>query len=97
MRYRISTPLLGFTGVSAGVNFTNGVAEIEAPELPELPEGRDPDRQERQERDRIGQDDGFRQLRYFRTQGYGVEPLDEPEPETAPAPRARKATTPKEG
>jgi hypothetical protein len=84
MKYRITTPLLGFTGVSAGVNFTNGAAEIEAPELPPLPEGRDPDRQERQERDRIGQDDGFRQLRYFRTQGYGVEEVSEPEPADEP-------------
>ncbi|MCO1575023.1 hypothetical protein M8C13_04520 [Crossiella sp. SN42] len=25
--YRVTTPATGFTGVSAGVNFTNGVAE----------------------------------------------------------------------
>jgi hypothetical protein len=30
-KFRITTPLAGFTGVSAGVNFTNGVAEIDAP------------------------------------------------------------------
>lgn len=31
MRYRITTPVLGFTGVSAGVNFTDGAAEIDVP------------------------------------------------------------------
>lgn len=30
-KYRITTPVAGFTGVSAGVNFTNSVAEIDAP------------------------------------------------------------------
>ncbi|HET6353390.1 hypothetical protein [Streptomyces sp.] len=29
MRYRITTPVLGFTGISAGVNFTDGTAEVE--------------------------------------------------------------------
>ncbi|MFJ3173788.1 hypothetical protein ACIPJK_23815 [Streptomyces roseus] len=28
---RITTPVLGYTGMSAGVNFTNGVADIEHP------------------------------------------------------------------
>lgn len=31
-KYRITTPVAGFTGVSVGVNFTKGVAELEAPE-----------------------------------------------------------------
>jgi hypothetical protein len=32
--YRVTTPVLGFTGQSAGVNFTNGVAEVgEGPSL----------------------------------------------------------------
>lgn len=52
--YKITTPVLGFTGVSVGVNFTNGVAEIDS-------ETQAP------------------ALAYFRAQGYGVEPLDEPE------------------
>ncbi|MFI1942054.1 hypothetical protein ACH44C_33590 [Streptomyces purpureus] len=29
MQYRITTPVPGFTGVSAGANFTNGVAEVD--------------------------------------------------------------------
>lgn len=29
---RITTPVAGFTGVSVGVNFTDGVAEIDVPE-----------------------------------------------------------------
>jgi len=32
MRYRITTPVVGFTGVSVGVNFTNGVSEIDVPD-----------------------------------------------------------------
>lgn len=31
-KYRITTPVPGYTGVSVGVNFTKGVAELEAPE-----------------------------------------------------------------
>jgi hypothetical protein len=32
-KFRITAPVIGFTGVSAGgVNFTNGVAEVECPE-----------------------------------------------------------------
>ena len=27
--YRVSTPVAGFTGTSAGVNFTNGVADVD--------------------------------------------------------------------
>lgn len=30
-KYRITTPVAGFTGVSVGVNFTKGVAEIDVP------------------------------------------------------------------
>ncbi|MEV4863094.1 hypothetical protein [Streptomyces ossamyceticus] len=30
-KYRITTPVPGFTGSSVGVNFTNGVAEIDVP------------------------------------------------------------------
>lgn len=29
MRYAISTPVLGYTGMSVGVNFTDGRAEID--------------------------------------------------------------------
>lgn len=31
-KYQITTPVPGFTGVSVGVNFTKGVAEIDVPE-----------------------------------------------------------------
>lgn len=31
-RFRITAPVNDFTGVSVGVNFTKGVAELEAPE-----------------------------------------------------------------
>lgn len=31
-KYRITAPVTDFTGVSVGVNFTKGVAELEAPE-----------------------------------------------------------------
>ena len=79
MRYRIITPVTGFTGVSAGVNFTDGVAEIEAPVLPDLPEGKELGRKERAERSEIAQHEGLRKVAYFRSQGYGVEELDEPE------------------
>lgn len=79
MRYRISTPVQGFTGVSAGVNFTNGVAEIDAPVLPELPEGKVLGRKERAEREEIAQRESVRKLAYFRSQGYGIEELDEPD------------------
>ena len=34
MQYRITTPVPGFTGVSVGVNFTNGEAEIDADAQP---------------------------------------------------------------
>lgn len=77
MRYRITTPVQGFTGVSAGVNFTLGVAEIEAPILPDLPEGKELTREERAEREEIAQSESLRQVNYFRAQGYGVEELDE--------------------
>lgn len=30
MQYRISTPVPGFTGVSVGVNFTDGTAEVDS-------------------------------------------------------------------
>ncbi|MDQ0943275.1 hypothetical protein [Streptomyces sp. V1I1] len=80
MRYRISTPVIGFTGVSAGVNFTDGVAEIEAPVLPDLPEGKELGRKERAEREEIAQDANLRKVAYFRSQGYVVEELDEREP-----------------
>ncbi|MFJ7070180.1 hypothetical protein [Streptomyces sp. NPDC101115] len=32
MQYLITTPAAGFTGVSAGVNFTNGAAEVDVPD-----------------------------------------------------------------
>ncbi|MFD3929692.1 hypothetical protein [Streptomyces sp. NPDC058614] len=71
MQYRISTPVLGFTGISAGVNFTNGVAELDVPE------------------DNAGDELRYnaRALAYFRSQGYGVEEIDEtpaPEPSSEP-------------
>lgn len=31
-KFRITAPVSDFTGVSVGVNFTKGVAELEAPE-----------------------------------------------------------------
>jgi hypothetical protein len=31
-RYRITAPVTDFTGVSVGVNFTKGAAELEAPD-----------------------------------------------------------------
>lgn len=31
MKFRITTPVAGFTGVSAGVNFTKGIAEVDVP------------------------------------------------------------------
>lgn len=77
-KYRITAPMVDFTGVSVGVNFTKGVAEMEAPE---------DDRQHPMSR----------ALAYFRAQGYGVEEIDESEPDPAP-PRSRKAApTSKEG
>jgi hypothetical protein len=69
-KYLIRTPVLGFTGVSVGVNFTNGIAEVDSEtQVPALA--------------------------YFRAQGYGIEPLDEPEPEQPAPSRARKTTTSK--
>ena len=67
--FRVTTPQPGYTGVSVGVQFIDGVGEC--PDGPAL--------------------------RYFRSQGYGVEPVPsapqpKPEPET-PAksgPRARR-------
>ena len=99
-KYRITTPVPGFTGVSAGVNFTKGVAEIEAPVLPPLPVGAELDRDERREREEIARDEDLRRVAYFRAQGYGVEELDasedapEPveEPEDEPKPPARSAS-----
>lgn len=79
MKYRITAPVAGFNGTSVGVAFTQGVAEIEAPELPPSESGRELTREERAERERVGQDAGYRQLSYFRSQGYGVEPVDEGE------------------
>lgn len=67
-KFRISTPVLGFTGVSAGVNFTNGVAELDVPE----------DRAE----DKLRYN--ARALAYFRSQGYGVEEIDEQAPAAEP-------------
>jgi hypothetical protein len=56
MRYRITTPIPGYTGVSVGVNFTNGVAEVTAPALlPELDDGQELSRTERLDRDKVAQ------------------------------------------
>lgn len=68
-KFRITTPVVGFTGISAGVNFTNGVAELDIPE----------DRPEDQLRYNA------RSLAYFRSQGYGVEELDEQAPDPEPS------------
>lgn len=77
MRYRVTTPVAGFTGISAGINFTNGVAEFD------VPEGQPGDELRY----------NARSLAYFRAQGYGVEELDErapaaadPGPQEPPAP-----------
>ncbi|WP_327430930.1 hypothetical protein [Streptomyces sp. NBC_01236] len=59
-RYRITAPIADFTGSSVGVNFTNGVAEIDVPIADQSAPM-------------------SRVLTYFRAQGYGVEPLGEPE------------------
>ncbi|MBT2449475.1 hypothetical protein J7F03_20760 [Streptomyces sp. ISL-43] len=32
MQYRITAPVIDFTGVSAGVNFTGGTADIDVPD-----------------------------------------------------------------
>ena len=40
MQYRITTPATGYTGVSAGVNFTDGTAEVDVPEDAEHPHAR---------------------------------------------------------
>ncbi|MFJ6935695.1 hypothetical protein [Streptomyces sp. NPDC101132] len=40
MQYRISAPVTDFTGVSAGVNFTAGVAEIDVPDDAQHPYAR---------------------------------------------------------
>lgn len=97
-KYRIAAPLLGFTGVSAGVNFTNGVAEIDAPVLPPLPAGAELDREARRDREALAQDENLRRVAYFRAQGYGVEEIDVDEPPAAeeendePKPPARSAS-----
>jgi hypothetical protein len=84
-RWRITTPTPGFTGISAGVNFTDGVAEIEGPEpLERVPEGVTLTREQRAERDEIGQDPAYRRLAYFRSAGYGVEQLDTDRDEAEP-------------
>ncbi|QTU45637.1 hypothetical protein F3K20_12860 [Streptomyces scabiei] len=76
-KYRITTPVVGFTGVSAGVNFTNGVAELD------VPEGR-PEDQLRY---------NARALAYFRSQGYGVEEIGpEPAENDKPKTPARSAS-----
>ncbi|MEU1554000.1 hypothetical protein [Streptomyces scabiei] len=85
-KYRITTPTPGYTGVSVGVNFTKGVAEIEAPILPPLPVGAELDRDERREREAIAQDENLRRVAYFRSQGYGVEEIEPDEPEPAEEP-----------
>ncbi|ULR50589.1 hypothetical protein [Streptomyces deccanensis] len=59
-RYRITTIVADFTGASAGVEFTNGVAEIDVPE-------------------HDVQHPMTRTLAYFRAQGYGVEPIGQPQ------------------
>lgn len=95
-KFRITAPLLGFTGVSAGVNFTNGVAEIEAPVLPSLPVGTELDREARRDREALAQDENLRRVAYFRAQGYGVEEIDLDEPaadeDDEPKPPARSAS-----
>lgn len=40
MQYRISAPVIDFTGMSAGVNFTDGVAEIDVPDDAQHPHAR---------------------------------------------------------
>lgn len=78
MKYRITTPQPGFTGVSAGVNFTDGVAVVEAPPpLPRLEDGQELTRSERAERDAVAQNEAYRRVNYFRGAGYGVQELDE--------------------
>lgn len=85
-KYRITAPTPGYTGVSVGVNFTKGFAEIEAPVLPPLPVGADLDRNERSEREAIAQNENLRRVAYFRSQGYGVEEIEPDEPEPAEEP-----------
>lgn len=83
MRYRITTPEPGYTGVSAaGVNFTKGVAEIDAPPpLERLVDGKELRRQDRAERDAVANDEAYRTVAYFRDAGYGVEEVDDTEVE----------------
>jgi hypothetical protein len=75
-KYRVTTPVVGFTGVSAGVNFTNGVAELDVPE----------DRPEDQLRYNA------RALAYFRSQGYGIEEIEPEPAEEKPKTSARTAS-----
>lgn len=66
MQYRITAPVVDFTGVSAGVNFTHGVAELDVPD----------DRPGDELRYNA------RALAYFRAQGYGVEEIEPEQPTT---------------
>lgn len=63
--FRVTTPQPGYTGVSVGVQFIDGVGEC--PDGPAL--------------------------RYFRSQGYGVEPAEPAVEPAEPQPPARNAST----
>jgi len=82
-KFRVTTPVAGFTGAVGGVDFVKGEAVVEAPlPLEPLQEDAKLTRAVRAERAAIGQHPGYRAMAYFRAQGYGVEQIDaNPEPD----------------